>query len=460
MTFADIDDDNITVTLTAGAGFFSTPLDGDGVGVTEVLVSNLVVTLTGTPGNINTYLGTPANVQYAGPENVFGTNVTSIEVAVNDNNGSGDLTIGSISVNIDPVPDTPEVVNLPSSVAVFEDTEGDVDLSSAVFADGDGDNITLTLTVGTGSFSTPADGAGFGAGVAESLVSATQITLAGDPADINSYLDVVGNIRYSPPSNIVGNGVTVIDVLANDGNSGVVDLGDVSVDITPVNDPPSLTATAKNSLYAEGFGEVDLFDDADASTGEAGQSIAAFTMTVSGVLDGNSPGEDEILTIDGTTISLEGGASASTPSLSYTTSFSMNVTTIDFTGTLTTGAFESIINSMTYAHNGNPVSVGDRIITISEIIDSGNGVLPDVNSASLNIATTITVVAKDNDSQITAAGGGTTVIDYTMAQGEEGSLTTTNTQQIMQFNVVDLGTNDPLPTVIEQLDGGYCFGSH
>ncbi|NGP90242.1 beta strand repeat-containing protein, partial [Fodinibius halophilus] len=107
--FADADGDNITVTLTASAGTFSTPADGSGVGsgVTTTKVSSTVITLAGSPGDINTYLDTNSNIKYTGASNVSGDNAATISVEANDGNGSGDVSFGSVDVDITAVNDNP-----------------------------------------------------------------------------------------------------------------------------------------------------------------------------------------------------------------------------------------------------------------------------------------------------------------------------------------------------------------
>lgn len=278
-SFADVDSASITVTLTASAGTFATPVDGAGVGggVTETLVNSTTITLVGSPADINTYLDTASNIQYTGAANASGTAAATITVTANDGDGSGNVNLGTVNVNITGVNDDPTVATLPASVTVTEDTQSNVALGAASFADIDGDTITVTLTASAGTFATPSDGAGVGAGVTETLVNATTITLVGAAADINTYLDTASNIQYTAASNVSGTAAATITVTANDGaGSGDVNLGTVNVDVTAVNDNPTVaTLPAAVTVTEDTQSNVDL-----SATSFADVDSASITVTL------------------------------------------------------------------------------------------------------------------------------------------------------------------------------------
>ena len=274
ITFSDVDSANITVTLTASAGIFSAPADGAGVGggITETLQSATVITLVGNPADINTYLDTASNIQYTAASNASGNAAATITITANDGDGSGNVNLGTVNVNITAVNDNPLASGIPASVTVTEDTASNVDLSAITFSDVDSATITVTLTASAGTFSAPADGAGVGGGVTETLQSATVITLVGNPADINTYLDKASNIQYTGASNVNGNAAATITITANDGNgSGDINLGTVNVNITAVNDAPTATGIPANITVTEDTASnVDLsvitFSDVDSAT--------------------------------------------------------------------------------------------------------------------------------------------------------------------------------------------------
>ena len=175
-------ENNLTVTLAVDAGSFSSPASSGGV--TASLVSSTQITLSGSASNINSYLDTASHIKYTGAENVNGSGAATITVTANDGAGSGDVGLGTISINITAVNDNP-TASIPASVTVTEDTESNLDLSGASFADvDDASQLTVTLTVDQGTFSSPYDGFN---GVTATRVSGTVITLAGTEASINTY---------------------------------------------------------------------------------------------------------------------------------------------------------------------------------------------------------------------------------------------------------------------------------
>ncbi|SMO88302.1 DUF4347 domain-containing protein, partial [Gracilimonas mengyeensis] len=310
MTFSDLEGNSLTVTLTASAGTFSTPVDGSGVGggVTETLVNATTVTLAGAAADINTYLNTATNLKYTGASNASGNDAATITVEANDGNGSGDVSLGTVNIDITGTNDPPGVSGLPTDITVTEDTESNVNLSSATFNDIDGDNITVTLTASAGTFSTPVDGAG----VTETLVNATTVTLAGAAGDINTYLDTATNLKYTGANNVSGNDVATLTVEANDGaGSGDVNLGTVNIDITASNDTPVLTGLDATPSFTEGGSAVTLDGDVtisdeelDALNGASG-NYAGASLTIA--RNGGANGFDRLSVASGGNLTVAGG---------------------------------------------------------------------------------------------------------------------------------------------------------
>ncbi|MCE8556947.1 VCBS domain-containing protein [Ruegeria pomeroyi] len=221
--------------FAAGGVFYNSVQFGTVSGGTNG--ANLVITFTSA-------LATPAVIEEliealrydnSNDENPTG-GARSINIVLND--GAGNSATSTATVNVTAVNDNPGISGLPTDVTVTEDTAGNINLSSVTLTDPDSDPITVTLSVDAGTFSTPADGAGVGAGVTETLVNATTITLAGSVADINTYLDTASNIQYTGALNASGDDAATLSISANDGDgSGDVALGTVNIDITAVDDP-------------------------------------------------------------------------------------------------------------------------------------------------------------------------------------------------------------------------------
>ena len=102
LTLADIDSVSITVTFAIESGTFSTPADGSaiGSGVTETLVDSKTITLVGSPTDINTYLGIASNIQYLGAADNEGTAADELTLSADDGDGSGEVLLGSVNIDI------------------------------------------------------------------------------------------------------------------------------------------------------------------------------------------------------------------------------------------------------------------------------------------------------------------------------------------------------------------------
>ncbi len=100
VSFDDVDSAVITVTLTASAGVFAVPGDGVANGVTATLVNATTIMLAGSPADINAYLDTIANIQYTSAVSVSGENAATILVDANDGDGSGNINLGTVNVDV------------------------------------------------------------------------------------------------------------------------------------------------------------------------------------------------------------------------------------------------------------------------------------------------------------------------------------------------------------------------
>lgn len=314
LVVADADGDTLTVTLTVSDGSFSGLADGAGIGggVTETLVNSSTITLVGSGVDINTYLDDPSRILYTGANDDAGDNAATLSINVSDGNGGNADAVSNI--DIISVNDAPTAAGVPADIGFVEDTAGNLNLSSAFLSDVDSDIITLTITASEGNFNALADGSGIGGGVTETLVNSTTITLVGAPSDINSYLDAVSSIQWTPAPDDTGDNTSLFTLTANDGDgSGNIALATINADVTAVNDAPTLSglvtdiavneATAGNvDLSASDFNDVDsagtVFVTLTASSGSL-SAVSGSGVTVAGTGTGT-------LTLTGTFVSING----------------------------------------------------------------------------------------------------------------------------------------------------------
>lgn len=139
--FEDVDGDELTVSLTLNAGTFLAPADGTALGVTATLVSPTQITLSGLPDTINTFLDTPSNIQFLGPQNVNGDNAAILSVG-------GDVAGGTVNIDISAVDDPSLLADFGSDLTVNEQQAPVFIDNSVTFTDTDSsfDGGTLVIS--------------------------------------------------------------------------------------------------------------------------------------------------------------------------------------------------------------------------------------------------------------------------------------------------------------------------
>src|SRR5262249_46768121 len=158
--------------------------------------------------------------------------------------------------------------------------------SEKIFVDG----TTISLVNGSGTTTT--NGMTYNVSVVSGTATITLTKAAGvSSANMQTLVNgmTYSNISQDPTAGT--RTATLTQVVDTGGTaSGGVDTTTLSiasnVAVTPVNDAPTLTATAVGGTYTEDGAAVSLFNSAAIGTVEAGQSIKSLTFTVSGLVDG------------------------------------------------------------------------------------------------------------------------------------------------------------------------------
>ncbi len=246
------------------------------------------------------------------------------------------------------------------------------------------------------------------------------------PAAVQGLLHALTwqNTNNSEPSTLTRS----ISVTVNDGDGATSVASTVSVNVTGVNDAPTLSATASTPTFTENGSAVPLFSGAVVSTVESGQSIDQLTLTVSNISNGAS----EILTVDGTSIALTNGASGNTLThgIAYSVSISGGTATLTLSSAagLSTSTTASLINGITYRNSSEAPTAANRVVTLTGVRDNGGTTNGGVNTTALSIASTVSVVAV-NDAPVISAPA-------TIAVTEDASATLTG----ISFSDVDAGS--------------------
>ncbi|MBB4041176.1 Ca2+-binding RTX toxin-like protein [Microvirga flocculans] len=324
------------------------------------------------------------------------TRATSFQYTVTDSAGLSDTATTTITV---------EGVNRPSTATnltqtkTFVEDAGPVALDDIVVSDLDpGETVTVTLTLSNplaGALSTGSFG-----GVTSTYNTATGIwTATGSVADVNALLAAV---TFSPALNWNQN-VTIATRVRDASGQGPAD-GVITLQGTAVNDAPTASATGSAPVHTENGSAVDLFSNVSIGTVEAGQTITGMTLTVSNLADG----AHEVLIIDGTSILLTDGFTATTGANGVTVSVNLSgataTVTLSKTGGLSAAGAQTLVDGIAYRNTSeSPTVAGDRVVTLTGITDNGGTANGGVDTTSLSLSATISLAAV-NDAP-TLSGG-------------------------------------------------------
>ncbi|GAB5404685.1 MAG: hypothetical protein Aurels2KO_29160 [Aureliella sp.] len=201
-------------------------------GITVAGTGSSEVSLTGTANDINNYLNDPANLRYLhSTENRQGAGADSIAVTANDNEGSGDVSLGSVAVDILAVNDAPTATSMTVEVqqgqnAIITADEGLL----AGAADIDGDSLSAVLIAG--------------------------------PEMGNLEFEADGSWAYTPSTQFVSQVSFEFVVTDGSDNSAVQT---VTIDITPIAAPATSSSTSDptNDHTSDPEPGVDSQDDTD-----------------------------------------------------------------------------------------------------------------------------------------------------------------------------------------------------
>ncbi|MDX5628241.1 MULTISPECIES: beta-propeller fold lactonase family protein [unclassified Brenneria] len=224
------------------------------------------------------------------------------------------------------------------------------------------------------------------------------LTFTADVATVTANR-VLQQIGYANTGDDPGAGVSlVLSVTDAYGASASVTL---SLNVTEVNDAPLLTTTPANAGYVEGDEAVSLFSETSVSTVEAGQTVSALTLSVSGLSDG----VDETLTIDGTLVPLVAGSGTTASGYAYSVAVSDGVATVTISGESGISAADTaaLVDSIAYANASDDPTVGTRGITLSAIQDNGGTADGGADTTTLAVTAAVTVTAVNDAPMLSAA---------------------------------------------------------
>ena len=164
----------------------------------------------------------------------------------------------------------PTATGLVATINLIEDTAGNFDLSTLTIADADGGILSLTLE-GNGTFtatSTPS--------VTVTGSTSNKLVFEGTAADLNTFLSNKLSIQYKAAQDF--NGLEKVTASISDSSTPAVALADINVNISAVNDAPTLSSAeisisegAKVTLSPANF----IYQDIDSTDTQVSFNVTA-----------------------------------------------------------------------------------------------------------------------------------------------------------------------------------------
>lgn len=336
----------------------------------------------------------------------------------------------SIRVNVTPENDPAAGSGLPLSQTVIEETIAALDLTGLVIADPDiTDIVTVTFTAQSGQLDlSPATTlAASLAGILSGLPSGPTLSFTGTSSELTQFLQN-HSIFYQGALNVQGPGADQVSVAVDDG-TGVVSIGVLQLDITNVNDAPTMSGLPTSTrVVTSALTEIDLstiqFSDVDDDTGitvtvtaSAGTLSASATVPAGLSVVGDGTGT---LTLTGTATEIDNFLK-STGGLEYTDAAGLTGTDVaQLTFAADDGAGSGVIGLGQISLNAVPPNVEPVLSglppTHEAVEDQGAALnltgisLTDGNAAdqiSLTLTTQFGTLSATSAAPVTVAGAGT-----------------------------------------------------
>ena len=438
ITVADVDSGTspIKVDVTVAGG---TLVLADG---TSSNTTNGVVTLTGTPAQINAALEGAKFTPTLNSNNGTATPAAGLSISVNDqgNTGAGGALTAtqSIAIDVTPVNDAPTI-----SAPVSQTTAEDAPLT---FSTANGNAITVAdVDSGTSLIKVDVTVAGGTLVLLNGTSSAATgvVTLSGTPAQINAALEGAKFTPTQDSNNTTGTPAASLSIVVNDqGNTGsggpLSASQSIAINVTPVNDAPEATVTATNTVFTEDQGGVALvqgFAITDADNSVAGQQIHTATVTLSQYATATG---DTVTSSKFTgTVDTSGAVTATAyAGVTYTASVDASgKLTIVFSGDANRADYAELVNSLTFNSTNQDLTAGSRAVSVT-VTDTGENNLG-ASAQSATSSTTLTIQPV-NDAP---------TLGQTIAETSKGAVTTFTegqsgkTSLVNNFTLSDVDNN-------------------
>ena len=316
----------------------------------------------------------------------YGSNPTrTLTWLVNDGSASNNLSsVATTTLAITAVDDAPTLAGTAASVGFTEN--GNTVVLSASLTASDPDNLTLagaTVRIAGGSFA--GDGDVLAANTAGTAITASYnaatetLTLSGSdtPANYQQVLDTVTFVTASDnPADYGSNPSRTITWVLNDGTTAGT-ASTTTVNITAINDAPTLSNVAASQTYTEGGAAAVLASGLTVFDPD-NLNLANATVSVTG---GKFAGDGDVLAV-------------ATAGTSITASYNAASETLTLSGSDTVAHYQQVLDSLTFSSTShNPADFGSNPTrVVSWQVNDGSG-----SSNLSNLATTTVSLTALND---------------------------------------------------------------
>ncbi|KHN53736.1 beta-propeller fold lactonase family protein [Pectobacterium fontis] len=200
---------------------------------------------------------------------------------------------------------------------------------------------------------------------------------------------VLHQVTYQNTDTVADGSIVTLSLRANDGRADSLPVA-LAVMMASNTAPQLVTSAITVPTYDTTSTSVKLFTNTQMSAGEAGQKILDITLNIGGL----EQAANEFLVIDGTRINLTQSGSGETSSgysYTYTLSDGSGTLTIHHATGMTVAAAQTLINDVTYLNDTVKATTGTRTVTLVSVRDDGGATGQNVDTATLNVTTTLTL---------------------------------------------------------------------
>ncbi len=362
-----------------------------------------VLTLTGT-ASVATYQTALRSIRYRNTNTANPTTAQRVVTFAVTDGAATSNTSNSVVTNVDvtPADDAPTAVAGAGAAATFTEGGSDVVIDAGItVADPDSANLASATVQISGGLVSAEDRLVFSdtAAITGVYTNATGLlTLTGSDTVAN-YQAALRSVQYRNLNTSDPSGAArTVSFVVSDGALTSSPAATKTVNVSPVNDAPVLTATAGSAAFVENAGPVAV----DPTVSLADVDNATFSGATAQITGNHQSAQDVLAFVD-------------TPNI--TGSWNSGTGTLTLTGSDTLAAYQAALRTITYANTSDTPNTTARTVTFA---------ISDSAPAQATATRGVTVQATNDRPVVTAGGGSPTYTESGLAVTVDPSITATD----------------------------------